>query len=121
MLIFLLYFIIQTLRKLRYHTSRKNFAEEFKIWLDTNQKIIFLDHQNNFVETSKIMNNAKNFVILPTNSSVLHNYFDSSIKFSDLYLAKILNLSVKSFFLFIDTLFIFNFLITDIIFFSKSK
>jgi len=39
---------------------RKNdFAEGSKILLDTNLKIILLDHQNNFVEILKIMNNAK--------------------------------------------------------------
>jgi len=41
-------------------------------------------------------NAAKNFDILGTNLSVLHNYFDSSTKL--LYLAKILDLSAKSFF-----------------------
>jgi len=40
-----------------------------------------LGYQNNFVETLKIINNAaKNFDILATGLSVLHNYFDSSIK-----------------------------------------
>jgi len=49
--------------------------------LDTNLKIIFLEHQNNFVGTLKIMSNAaKDFNILATNLSVLHHYFDSSIK-----------------------------------------
>jgi len=37
--------------------------------------------ENNFVGTLKIMNNsAKNFDILATSLSVLHNYFDSSTK-----------------------------------------
>jgi len=45
------------------------------------QKIILLDHQNNFVGILKITNNAaKNFDILTINLSVLHNYFDSSTK-----------------------------------------
>jgi len=45
------------------------------------QKIILLDHQNNFVGTSKIMSNAaKNFDILAISLNVLHIYFDSSIK-----------------------------------------
>jgi len=49
--------------------------------LDTDLEIILLDHQNNFVETSKIMSNAvKNFDILTTGLSVLHDYFDSSTK-----------------------------------------
>jgi len=40
------------------------------------RKLILLDHQNNFVETLKIMSNAaKNFDILATGLSVLHNYF----------------------------------------------
>jgi len=50
--------------------------------LDTDQKIILLDYQNNFIRNIlKIMSNAaKNFDILATNLSVLHNYFDSSTK-----------------------------------------
>jgi len=40
-----------------------------------------LDHQNNCVGILKIMSNAaKNFDILTTNLSVLHNYFNSSTK-----------------------------------------
>jgi len=48
------------------YIHRKNdFAEGSKILLDTDLKIILLDHQNNFVETLKIMSNApKNFDIL---------------------------------------------------------
>jgi len=59
---------------------RKNdFAEGSKILLNTDLKIILLDHQNNFIEALKIISNiAKNFDILAT--SVLHNYFDSSTK-----------------------------------------
>jgi len=38
--------------------GKNDFAEKFKILLDTDQKIILLDHQNNFVGTLKIMNNA---------------------------------------------------------------
>jgi len=61
--------------------GKNNFAEGFKILLDTGMKIILLDHQNNFVGALKIMSNAaKNFVILATSLSVLHNYFDSSTK-----------------------------------------
>jgi len=48
------------------------------------------------------MNNAaKNFDILATSSSVLHNYFDSLYEqnyFSDPYPAKILDLSAKPLF-----------------------
>jgi len=48
--------------------------------LDTDLKIILLDHQNNFVGTLKIMSNAaKSFDIL-TSLNILHNYFDSSTK-----------------------------------------
>jgi len=50
--------------------------------LDTDQKIILLDHQFNFVETVKIMSDAaKNFDILAIGLDVLHDYFDSSTKF----------------------------------------
>jgi len=57
--------------------GKNNFAERSKILLDTDLKVI-LDHQNNFVKTLRIMSNAvKNFDILTTNLSVLHNYFDS--------------------------------------------
>jgi len=43
------------------------------------------DTKNNFVGTLKIIRNAaKNFDILATDLSVLHNYFNSLTKFSDL-------------------------------------
>jgi len=43
-------------------------------------------------------NAAKNFDILAISLSILHNYFDSSIKlFQDLYLAKFLDISAKPF------------------------
>jgi len=60
---------------------RKNdFAEIFKILLSTDLKTILLDHQNNFIEILKIMSNAaKNFDILASSLSILHN-FDSSTK-----------------------------------------
>jgi len=61
--------------------TRKEFAERSKILLDTDLKIILLDHQNDFVETLKTINNTvKNFDILATSLSVLRNYFDSSTK-----------------------------------------
>jgi len=45
--------------------------------LDTNLKVISLDHQNNFVGTLKTMSKvAKNFDIVITDSSILHNYFE---------------------------------------------
>jgi len=61
--------------------GKDDFADESKILLDIDQEIILLDHQNNFVGTSKIMSNAaKNVDILAISFSVLHNYFDSSTK-----------------------------------------
>jgi len=60
--------------------------------------------ENNFVGTLKIMSGAaKTFDILATDLSVLHNYFDlvelvQQNYFSDLYSAKILDLSAKPFF-----------------------
>jgi len=42
--------------------GKNDFAEGAKILLDTDLKIILLDHQDNFVEILKIMSNAaKNF------------------------------------------------------------
>jgi len=80
--------------------EKNDFAERSKIYfqmLNTDLKIILLDHQINFVGTSKIMSDAaKNCDIPATSLSVLHNYFDSSTKLfliTDLYVAKILNLS----------------------------
>jgi len=37
------------------NTKKNDFAEEFKILLNIDLKIILLGHQNNFVETLKIM------------------------------------------------------------------
>jgi len=52
-----------------------------KILLDTDLKIIWLNHQNNFVGALNIMSNAvKNVDILATSLSVLHNYFNSPTK-----------------------------------------
>jgi len=48
--------------------------------LDTDLKIILLDHQNKFAGILKVMSDAaKNFYILATSLSVLHNYFNNSI------------------------------------------
>jgi len=64
---------------LRIH-GKNDFAEGFKILLDTDLKIILLNHQN-FVKTLKIMNNtAKSFDILAISLSVPHNYFNNSTK-----------------------------------------
>jgi len=66
--------------------GKNDFTEGFKILLDTDLKIILLDHQNNFVGILKIMSDANNFDILATNLKVLQlvtnssNYFDSSTK-----------------------------------------
>jgi len=71
--------------------GKNDFAEESKILLDTDLKII--------VRILKTMSNAaKNFDILATGLSVLRNYFDNSTNFSDLHLAQILDLSAKLFF-----------------------
>jgi len=43
-------------------------------------------------------NAAKNFDTLATSLSVLHNYFDSSNYFINLYSAKIVDFSVKLFY-----------------------
>jgi len=59
--------------------GKNDFAEKFKILLDTHLKIILLDHQ--YIILLKIMSNAaKNFDILATSLSVLHNYFDRLTK-----------------------------------------
>jgi len=58
-----------------------------------------LDKENNFVETLKIMSNAaKSFDSLATRAFYIIIYFDSSTNVSDLYSAKILDLSIKPFF-----------------------
>jgi len=57
-----------------------------------------LDFQNNYVERLGIMNNVvKNFEqFLTISLSVLYNYFNSVTKlFSNLYLAKLLNILAK--------------------------
>jgi len=65
---------------------RKNdFAEKSKILPDIDSKIILLDHQNNFVGILKLMSEAaKNFDILPTNLSILHNLIVQQNYFSKL-------------------------------------
>jgi len=68
--------------------GKNDFAEKSKILLLIGQKMIF-------VGTLKIMNDAaKNFDVLATGLTVLHNYFDLNY-FSDLYPIKILDLSAK--------------------------
>jgi len=53
--------------------GKNDFAKESKILLNRSE--------NNFIRILKIMSNAaKNFDILATSLSVLHNYFDSSTK-----------------------------------------
>jgi len=51
-------------RLLILYTKKNDFVEGFKILLNTDLKIILLDHQNNFVEILKISNIIKNFDIL---------------------------------------------------------
>jgi len=49
------------------YNTEKMILLRSKILLDTDLKIILLDHQNNFVGTLKIMSNAaKDFYILAT-------------------------------------------------------
>jgi len=56
------------------NNTKRTILLKFKILLNTNLKIILLDHQNNFVEILKIISNAaKNFNILATNLIILHN------------------------------------------------
>jgi len=43
--------------------GKNDFAEGSKILLNTDLKIILLEHQGNFVETQKIMINAANILI----------------------------------------------------------
>jgi len=78
----------------------KNDFARYKILLDTDLKIILYHHQNNFVEILKLMNNAaKSFDILVRAFYIIilmvqQNYF------SELYPAKILDLSTKLFLVF---------------------
>jgi len=66
-------------------TRKERFAEGFRFLLDTDLNSSVGNRQNNLVGTLKIMSNAaKNFDIRATSLNVLHNYFDSSTKFSDL-------------------------------------
>ena len=64
--------------------------------------------QNNYVKS--VDNLTKSLNILTTNLSVLHNYFDDPKLFLGLYLAKILNTSAKSFFLYTNTVYFYTFL-----------
>jgi len=82
------------------HRKKNDFAEESKIFLNTDLKIILLNHQNNFVGILKVMSDAaKNFGIL-----ILIWAFYIIIliiqqnHFSNLYPAKILDLSAELFF-----------------------
>jgi len=87
---------ILTLQECYKHIKfRKNdFAEGSKI-LNTDPKIIL----NNLENLKNNEQYSKNFDILITDLSVLHNYFHSSTKlFFYLYSVKILDLSAKSFF-----------------------
>jgi len=51
--------------------EKNDFAKKFKILLDTDQKLILMDYQNNFVETLEIMSNAAKNFVLTTSLSVL--------------------------------------------------
>jgi len=63
-----------------YIYGKNDFAEESKIYLNTDLKIILLDHQNNFVGILKIMSNAAKSFDIVTSLNVHHNYFDNSTK-----------------------------------------
>jgi len=71
---------LKRIKSLQLLHEKNDFNEESKI-LDTDLKIILLDHQNNFDKTLKIISNAaKNFDVLTTSWNTLRNYFDSSTK-----------------------------------------
>jgi len=90
-------FLLRIQREDHGYTEKNEFAEGSKILLDL--KIILLNHQNNFVGTLNIMNNAaKNFDVLATSLSVLIILIVQQNYFSDLYPTKILDLSAKPFF-----------------------
>jgi len=54
--------------------------------------------QNNYVDRSSWLLEFQNFLQHYHQCLILHNYFDNKIIFSDLYLAKFLDISVKQFF-----------------------
>jgi len=56
-----------------HRTETHDFAEGFKILLDTDLKIILLDRQNNFNGILEIMNNAVKGFDIQASLSVLHN------------------------------------------------
>jgi len=62
--------------------------------------IILLNHQNNYVERSNVKDDAiKSFDILAISLSILRNYFDGSTKlFSHQFLAKFSDTLAKPFF-----------------------
>jgi len=55
--------------------GKNDFAEGSKIFLNTDLKIILLDHQNNSISVLKIMNVAKNFDILAISLNVLQLFW----------------------------------------------
>jgi len=74
-------FYFSQIIELRIVHGKNDFAEGSKILLDTDLKIILLNHQNDFVRILKVMSNAaKNVDILATGLSVLHNYLNSLTK-----------------------------------------
>jgi len=58
--------------------GKNDFAVGFKILMAIDQKIILLNHQNNFVGILKIMSNAAKNVI--ATKIILYNYFDCLTK-----------------------------------------
>jgi len=58
--------------------GKNNFAEILKNLIRYRSKNNFVEPQNNY--SLSVDDNLKNFNILATSSSVLHNYFDGSNK-----------------------------------------
>jgi len=56
-----------------------------------------LDYQNNYIERSKLSQ-----IVASKFLNVLHNYFDPTKSFLDLYPAKFFDTSVKLFFLYVS-------------------
>lgn len=64
------------------NTERTVLLEDLKILLDTNLKIVLLDHQNNFVENLKLMSitAVKRFDFLGTSLNFQQNHFQICIQ-----------------------------------------
>jgi len=79
------YFYLSKVGFLFSQHGKNDFAEGSKILLNTDQKIILLNHRNNFVGTLKIISNApKNFDILVIGFYIIILIIQQN-SFSDLY------------------------------------